>query len=298
MSTAVFTFGRFNPPTIGHEKLIKKVELISQKYRVGSGTAYFCIFPSQSQNSEKDPLGFQEKVYFMKKAFPKYKENIKSLKSIKSALYAASWLYDTGYKNIVMVVGSDRVTDFKVLLRKYNGKKSTHGFYDFESIEVESAGERDPDATGVEGMSASKMRLAVIQNQLETFKMGVPSGMSSSDAEKMFDAVAKGMGLSEVFYEGKLTDAQKRKREELVLKFKKNKADFVKRYGDRWKEVMYATATRLAQESRKKVSKGVKNFRDWSMEDGTNKARIKHQLNTPYTKVDDFKEKKRVRSRS
>ena len=298
MSTVVFTFGRFNPPTIGHEKLIKKVELISQKYRVGSGTAYFCIFPSQSQNSEKDPLGFKEKVHYMRKAFPEYKEHIKSLRSVKSVLYAASWLYDVGYKNLIMVVGSDRVTDFKVLLEKYNGKKSTHGFYEFENIKVESAGERDPDASGVEGMSASKMRLAVIQNQLETFKMGVPSGMSSSDAEKMFNAVAKGMGLSEVFYEGKLTDAQKKKREELVLKFKKNKADFVKRYGDRWKEVMYATATRLAQESQKTKSKGIKNFKDWDMEDGTDNSRIRHQLNTPYAKVDDFKEKKRVRSRS
>ena len=127
----------------------------------------------------------------MKKMFPKYKRNIIASTG-KTALAIASELYSKGYTNLVMVVGSDRVQDFKKLLDRYNGEKKAHGFYDFDKIEVVSAGERDPDAEGVEGMSASKMRAAAQQNDLNSFAKGLPSGYNPTD---LFNAVRKGMGL-------------------------------------------------------------------------------------------------------
>ncbi len=151
--TAVFTFGRFNPPTIGHEKLIKVVENTASTQRGD----YF-VFMSQSHDSKKNPLKHDQKLVFMKLIFPKHRRAFIKSKA-RNALEVAVQLYDMGrWNKLVMVVGSDRVQDFNKILNQYNGEKNKHGFYDFEQIEVISAGERDPDAEGVEGMSASKMR--------------------------------------------------------------------------------------------------------------------------------------------
>ena len=191
--TVVFTFGRFNPPTTGHEKLIEKLASVAKKEG-----ADFMVFPSHSQNDKKDPLDHKTKVSFMKKMFPKYSRNIISNRNAKTAFMIAPMLYDMGYKRCIMVVGGDRVTEFKTTLNKYNGKKGSHGFYDFKGgIEVVSAGERDPDAEGVTGMSASKMRAAAAANDYDSFKNGLPSAFEKSNGKKLFNTLRKSMNISE-----------------------------------------------------------------------------------------------------
>ena len=188
--TAVYTFGRFNPPTIGHEKLLRVVQTTSSN----EGGDYF-IYTSHSQDSKKNPLTHKQTIHFLKLIFPKYRPYIEDSLA-KTALDAASEIHDKGgYTKLMMVVGSDRVRDFSSLLNRYNDKKSKHGYYNFDSIEVISAGERDPDAEGADGMSASKMRQAVVDGDYDVFKMGVPSGTSDSICKNLYNAVAKGMRL-------------------------------------------------------------------------------------------------------
>lgn len=186
-----FTFGRMNPPTIGHGKVM---DVLNKK---SSGNDYK-VFLSQSQNSKKDPLSYVDKVKHARKMFPKHARNIMMEKGVKNVFDIAVKLYDEGYKTINMVVGADRVREFEVLLGKYNGKKARHGFYNFEKINIISAGERDPDATGVEGMSASKQRANAANDDFVTFAQGVPKSMSDKDARKLFNDVRKGMGLKEI----------------------------------------------------------------------------------------------------
>ena len=191
--TAIFTFGRFNPPTLGHEKLVTAVANVARR----EGGEYF-VYPSHSQDPKKNPLDQTTKVNYMKKMFPKHKENI-IISTGKNALQAASELHDEGYTNLVMVVGSDRVKDFQTLLDRYNGDENkAHGFYDFDKIKVVSAGERDPDAEGVSGMSASKMRQSAVEGDFKTFRSGIPSSLNDKDTKKMFNDIRKGMRLSVV----------------------------------------------------------------------------------------------------
>ena len=195
--TVVFTFGRFNPPTIGHKKLIIAVENVAR-----SKGGDFFIYPSHTQDAKKNPLTQTQKISYMHKIFPKHDSNIIASRG-KTALHIASELYDIGkYRNLVMVVGSDRVQDFKKILERYNGEDKAHGFYEFEKIEVVSAGERDPDSDGVEGMSASKMRAAAVEGDFESFRSGVPSEANNKIVKKMFNDIRKGMRLS-VVAEGK-----------------------------------------------------------------------------------------------
>ena len=188
--TVVFSFGRFNPPTIGHERLILAVAKTAKRFR----TQDFFIFPSQSVDSKKNPLDYKQKTNWMKKMFPKFRKNIVSDTSIKNAFDIAVKL-NGKYEHLVMVVGSDRVEEFKSILTKYNGIDSRHGYYEYKGIDVVSAGERDPDAEGAEGMSASKMRAAASKNDFKSFRKGVPSSLDDSDAKKMMDTVRKGMKL-------------------------------------------------------------------------------------------------------
>lgn len=188
--TAYFTFGRMNPPTIGHEKLLTS---LSKKAK---GNPYF-VYLSQSADPKKNPLKFTDKVKFARKSFPKHARQILVDKKVKNVFDVAVKLADDGYKNIVMVVGSDRVREFDVLLNKYNGKKGRHGLYNFNSISVMSAGDRDPDAEGAEGMSASKMRAAATSGDFATFGQGVSKSLSNAEAKKLYNAVRSGMGLKE-----------------------------------------------------------------------------------------------------
>ncbi len=182
--TVAFTFGRFNPPTIGHEKLIKKVKSLS--------TNDHKIYLSRSNDPKKNPLTPTQKLSYMKKLFPAHARNIEINKT-NMILDIATMLHNKGYTSITMVAGSDRVREFETILKKYNGVSSRHGLYDFEDIKVVSAGERDPDAEGATGMSASKMRDAASKGDLDSFKKGLPN---STYAQAMMKDVRKGMNLA------------------------------------------------------------------------------------------------------
>ena len=179
-----FTFGRFNPPTSGHEKLIKKVASVRADT--------FKIFLSRSNDPKKNPLSPRTKLTHMKMMFPRYSRNIE-INNTNMILDIASKLHKQGYTEIFMVVGSDRVREFETILNKYNDVRSRHGYYNFDNINVLSAGERDPDAEGVSGMSASKMRDAASKDDLSTFKKGLPTGYRNAD--DLFKDVRKGMRL-------------------------------------------------------------------------------------------------------
>ena len=189
--TAVFTFGRFNPPTIGHEKLLKVIESTATK-----NDADQFIFLSQSQDAKKNPLSASQKLMFMKLMFPKQRRAFPTT-SARTALEALVELYkQQKHSKVIMVVGSDRVKEFDTLLNRYNDTKSKHGYYRFDDIDVISAGERDPDSEGAGGMSASKMRAAVQEGKYDLFKMGVPAGVSEKDCHNLYNAVAKGMKVN------------------------------------------------------------------------------------------------------
>ena len=188
--TVYFTFGRMNPPTIGHEKLMTK---LSEK----SGKNPYRVYLSHSQDAKKNPLSYNEKVKYSRKMFPKHARQIMSDMKVKTVFDAATKLYNEGFKKVAMVVGSDRINEFNALLNKYNGKKGRHGFYNFENINVISAGERDPDADGAKGMSASKMRQAVMEKDFTSFSQGLPRSVSNSEAKKLYNSVRSGMGLKE-----------------------------------------------------------------------------------------------------
>ena len=182
-----FAFGRFNPPTVGHEKLFDKLKSVS------SGS--YRVYGSKSQDPKKNPLNFKQKVKFLRKMFPKHARSIMSDGDVRHVMDIAVKLYDQGYTAVNMVAGSDRVKEFEVLLNKYNGVKARHGFYEFkDGVKIISAGERDPDADGVTGMSASKMRAAAAEGDAVSFAKGVPSGYDSKD---LFNAVRKAMGIKE-----------------------------------------------------------------------------------------------------
>ena len=182
--SVAFAFGRFNPPTIGHEKLIRKVASV--------GANDYRIFLSRSEDSQKNPLSPQQKLQIMRKMFPQHARKIEINKT-NMVLDLATDLYNKGFREIKMVAGSDRISEFKGILNKYNNQRNRHGFYNFDKIEVISAGERDPDAEGAAGMSASKMRAAAAKNDLSSFRRGLPRGVNADDIMKQ---VRKGMRLA------------------------------------------------------------------------------------------------------
>ena len=180
--TLTLAFGRFNPPTVGHGKLLSA----AKKAAAGGDLK---IYPSRTQDAKKNPLDPDMKVSYMKKMFPEYEENIVNddeMKSIFNVLVTAS---EQGYSNVNIIVGSDRQSEFENLAQKYNGE-----LYDFDLIRVISAGVRDADAEGVEGMSASKMRKAVLDDDFESFRKGTPKDLDDGDTQALFDAVRQGMG--------------------------------------------------------------------------------------------------------
>jgi hypothetical protein len=194
LKTAVFTFGRFNPPTTGHEILVNKIVTVASRNRADA-----FVFLSSTQDSKKNPLEYKDKVKWMKKMFkPRGQDIFKySREQPKDALKAASLLHDEGYEQIVMVVGSDRINEFKKLLTLYNGVKDKQfGFYDFKKIDIESAGERDPDADDATGMSASKLRSLAVDSDFESFKTGLPDTLSERDKRNLYQLLRKQMKLS------------------------------------------------------------------------------------------------------
>ena len=175
--TAVISFGRMNPITVGHEKLVDAVGAASKKY---NGTPL--IYLSHTQDAKKNPLEYNDKLNIAKAAFGKVVQKSKSRTIIDVAKELQSQ-----YKKLVVVAGSDRVKEFDTLLNKYNGKD-----YKYDSIEVVSAGERDPDSEGVEGMSASKMRALASDDNFKEFKKGLPKKLQGK-ARAVYDKVRQGM---------------------------------------------------------------------------------------------------------
>ncbi|MEK9696165.1 MAG: hypothetical protein VW270_10385 [Candidatus Poseidoniales archaeon] len=185
-----FTFGRMNPPTIGHEKLVNKLSS-------AAGKNPYRVYLSQSQDAKKNPLDYKTKIKTVRKMFPRHARSVMLDNKIKNVMDILSKLYDEGFKRVTMVVGSDRINEFEALTKKYNGQKARHGFYNFEKINIVSAGDRDPDAEGAEGMSASKMRAAASSNDFTQFSQGLPKNFSNAESKKLFNKIRKSMGLKE-----------------------------------------------------------------------------------------------------
>jgi nicotinic acid mononucleotide adenylyltransferase len=179
-----FAFGRFNPPTIGHKKLIDTV------VDAADGGDFY-IFTSQSQDPDKNPLDYQTKVSFLKKLFPSIQDKIVYDMTIKNVLQAADKLKANGYTDATFVCGSDRVPEFTKLLNTWNGMDKTPRF---GTLNIVSSGEREDGAEGVEGVSASMAREFVKNNDFESFKGTVPNNPQL--AKELFDAVKQGMATS------------------------------------------------------------------------------------------------------
>ena len=183
------TFGRFNPPTIGHEKLLKKV---AQQAKSSGGT--YRIYPSRTEDPKKNPLDTGTKVRFMRQAYPDHANSIIDNEEMRTIFDVLSGLDADGYSSVNIVVGGDRVSEFNSLATKYNGD-----LYTFDDIKVVSAGDRDPDGEGVEGLSASKMRKAAMEGDQESFNKGIPAAMSKKDKEAMYLTLRQSMNVKESF---------------------------------------------------------------------------------------------------
>lgn len=188
--TVYFTFGRMNPPTIGHGKLLDKLASTS-------GRNPYRVFLSLS-NDKKNPIPYNSKIKYVRKMFPKHARQVMMNKKVVTPFAALTALYNEGFRSCVMVAGSDRVNEYNKRLNMYNGKKGRHGFYNFkDGIKIVSAGQRDPDAEGAEGASGTKQRKYAVDNDFTKFAQGLPSAMSNNDAKKLFNDVRRGLGLKE-----------------------------------------------------------------------------------------------------
>ena len=181
----VFAWGRFNPPTTGHKVVMDRVAKEAK-----SRKAEYAIFASKSNDPKKNPLTFRTKVKFLKQSFPKHAKNINASPRLKTVLDVMKSL-DKKYQEVSLVVGADRAQEFKKLLNHYNGRE-----YDFEEIEIISAGARDPDADDVTGMSASKMRKFAVDGNYKEFKKGSPM----KNPKELYNAIRRGMKINEEVY--------------------------------------------------------------------------------------------------
>jgi hypothetical protein len=177
--TLTVAFGRFNPPTVGHQQLM---DVAAQS--AGSDGGDYLIYPSRSQDKKKNPLDPDTKISYMRQMFPAHSERIVNDAANKTIFDVLKKAHNDGYTNVRIVGGSDRVKEFEKLSNNYNGQ-----LYAFDNIEVVSAGERDPDAKGVEGMSASRMRLAAAEGDFRKFREGLPPEMKRKSAQELFDSV-------------------------------------------------------------------------------------------------------------
>lgn len=186
--TLTVAFGRFNPPTIGHEELMNVAAAAASKDKNGQ----YLIFPSRSHDKKKNPLDPETKIAFMQKFYPDHSDNIVNDPNIRTIFDVLTIAHNNGYSGVRIVSGSDRVKEFEKLSNQYNGQ-----LYQFDTIEVISSGERDPDSKGVEGMSASRMRLAASEGDFRTFKSGLPQNIKTSDAKELFYSLRGAMNMAE-----------------------------------------------------------------------------------------------------
>ena len=180
---AVFTFGRFNPPTIGHGKLLDKVASVRPD-------AKYYVFVSHTQDAKKNPLDYETKISFLKRQFGKHTNEIVQDEGIRTIIDVMQYLEQQGHDGVIMVAGSDRVKSFNDLLQKYNGQE-----YNFDKIIVTSAGDRDPDSEGVEGASASKAREAASKGNMAAFAKMIQG--PDQLVKDMYTSVRLGMGMQE-----------------------------------------------------------------------------------------------------
>jgi hypothetical protein len=184
----VLAFGRMNPPTAGHEKLVDKVHKVAKEHN-----ASHQVVLSHSQDKKKNPLSAEDKVKHAKRAFPNTNV-LAASKDKPTILHHASDMHKAGIKHLHVVAGSDRHEEMHNLLHKYNGQKAAHGNYNFKSITVHSSGARDPDAEGTTGISASKMRAHAESGNKSEFHKGAPSSMSTEHKDELYHDVRKSMG--------------------------------------------------------------------------------------------------------
>ena len=191
---AVVTFGRMNPITTGHDTLIKHVKNTADKFGSNGKPAYHEVILSHSQDPKKNPLNIQQKLDYARKFYPDT-NFVGSTKEHPTLLHHLSRLYDRGHRDVHLVVGGDRVPEFSELVKKYNGVPGRHGHFNFDNFNVHSAGDRDPDAEGLEGMSASKMRLAAGAGDFDNFRKGIPEHVPDFEAKRLYNDVRKGMNI-------------------------------------------------------------------------------------------------------
>ena len=182
----VFSYGRMNPPTAGHSKVVDKVKSHAEK--IGANHA---VIVSHSQNNKTDPLHHEHKKEYLRHIHPDVNFE-HSTKEHPHFLAQLKKFHQEGHTHATMVVGSDRVKQFKALANKYNGPK---GDYNYKKIHILSAGQRDPDAEGVAGISGTKMRNHASGNDYKSFKAGLHANHSDEHAKKLFKATRQGMNL-------------------------------------------------------------------------------------------------------
>ena len=186
--TLTLAFGRFNPPTIGHEQLMNVARDAAKKDKDGQ----YMIFPSRTQDKKKNPLDPDTKIAYMQRMYPDHADNIVNDPETKTIFDVLKMAHNDGYTNVRIIGGADRVKEFEKLSGNYNGK-----LYAFDNIEVVSSGDRDPDAKGMEGMSASRMRLAAAESDFKTFREGLPPDVKRSEAKELFDVLRGAMQVKE-----------------------------------------------------------------------------------------------------
>jgi len=185
--TLTVAFGRFNPPHAGHLQLMDTAAAAAAEEE-----SDYLIVPSRSNDPKKNPLDADTKVAFMRGMFPLHSSRIQNDVNTRTIFDVLKKAHNDGYANVRIVGGADRVKEFDKLANNYNGT-----LYQFDNVEVLSAGDRDPDADGVEGMSASRLRLAASENDFRTFKSAMPEGMRPKDARELFNTVRASMGINE-----------------------------------------------------------------------------------------------------
>ena len=183
--TLTIAFGRFNPPTTGHEKLLDTVASSSDE-------GDYIIVPSRSQDKKKNPLDPDTKVEIMRQMYPKHSERIVNDPANRTIFDVLKKAHMDGYAGVRIIGGGDRVKEFENLSGNYNGK-----LYQFDNLEVKSAGDRDPDAEGTEGMSASKQRKAAAEGDFASFRQGVPKSMDDKAAKQLYKTLRAAMQIKE-----------------------------------------------------------------------------------------------------
>lgn len=186
--TLTVAFGRFNPPTIGHQQLMDVAAQAASQDKDGE----YLIFPSRSQDKKKNPLDPDTKIAYMQKFYPNHAGKIVNDANTKTIFDVLKMAHNNGYAGVRIIGGGDRVKEFEKLSNQYNGQ-----LYNFDNIEVVSAGERDPDAKGVEGMSASRMRLAAAEGDFKTFRAGLPPEVKPAEAKELFNMLRGAMNVKE-----------------------------------------------------------------------------------------------------